>query len=158
MAFLPRYAHRIPGVSQAMRKHEAAFRSYYGKELDYSRSWWTPPLPAPDAEALERRQIENLLDLPALVSLTDHDSITAGLNLRLTNPLSAAPISTEWTVPLPGSFIHLGIHNLPPDDAASWMAHFRAWTAAPCPNRLAELLAALHALPHVLIVFNHPLW
>ncbi|MCX6587675.1 MAG: hypothetical protein NTX13_14020 [Acidobacteria bacterium] len=158
MAFLPRYAHRIPGVSQTIRKHEATFRSYYGKELDYSRAWWTPPLPAPDAEALERRQIENLLQLPALVSLTDHDCITAGLNLRLTSPLSAAPISTEWTVPLEASFIHLGIHNLPSTDATSWMEHFRAWTAAPDPDRLAEILAALHAMPGVLIVFNHPLW
>lgn len=158
MAFLPRYAHRIPGVSQTIRRHEAAFRSYYGKELDYSRAWWTPPLPAPDAEALERRQIEALLGLPALVSLTDHDSITAGLNLHLTSPLSEIPISTEWTVPLEASFIHLGIHNLPPADATAWMDHFRAWTAAPALDRLAEILAALHALPGVLIVFNHPLW
>ncbi len=158
MAFLPRYAHHIPGVSQIIRKHEATFRSHYGKELDYSRAWWTPPLPAPDAEALERRQIQDLLQLPALVSLTDHDSITAGLNLHVMNPLSVAPISTEWTVPLDSSFIHLGIHNLPSADATAWMDHFRAWTAAPDPDRLAELLSALNAIPDVLVIFNHPLW
>ncbi|MFN9754746.1 MAG: hypothetical protein ACK55L_05020, partial [bacterium] len=59
MAFLPRYAHRIPGVSQAMRKHEAAFRSYYGKELDYSRSWWTPPPAPPPAPPHPRPPIPN---------------------------------------------------------------------------------------------------
>jgi hypothetical protein len=158
MAFLPRYAHRIPGVSQTIRKHEAAFLAHYGKDLDYSRAWWTPPLPAPDAEALERRQIQDLLQLPALVSLTDHDSITAGLNLHVLSPHSVAPISTEWTIPLAESFLHLGIHNLPAADATAWMDRFRAWTAAPAPHRLAELLAALHAIPQVLIVCNHPLW
>ena len=158
MAFLPRYAHLIPGVSQAIRRHEATFRSHYGKDLDYSRAWWTPPLPALDAESLERRQIQDLLQLPALVSLTDHDSITAGLNLHVMSPSSVAPISTEWTVPLGESFIHLGIHNLPAAEATAWMDHFRSWTASPDPDRLAELLAALHAIPEVLTVFNHPLW
>jgi hypothetical protein len=158
MAFLPRYAHRIPGVSQSIRRHEAAFRAHHGKDLDYSRAWWTPPLPPTDAEALERHQIQDLLQLPALVSLTDHDSITAGCNLHLLNPHSLAPISTEWTVPLGRSFLHLGIHNLPPSQAATWMQHFRHWTANPVPARLSELLAALHALPDVLTVVNHPLW
>lgn len=38
------------------------------------------------------------------------------------------------------------------------MQHFRHWTANPVPARLSELLAALHALPDVLTVVNHPLW
>lgn len=158
MAFLPRYAHRLPGVGHTIRQHEATFRRHYGKDLDYSRAWWTPPLPASDAESLERRQIQNLLQLPALVSLTDHDSITAGLNLHVLNPHSTAPISTEWTVPLGESFLQIGVHNLPPADASTWIANFHAATANPHPDRLAALLEALHAIPEVLTVCNHPLW
>lgn len=158
MAFLPRYAHRIPGVSQTIRKHEAAYRRHYGYDLDYSRSWWTPPLPAADCEALEAGQINELLQLDALVSLSDHDSIAAGLNLHLRDAGSTAPISVEWTVPLGASFMHLGIHNLPFGSATTWMEDLRAWTASPNQDRLGELLSALHALPEVLIIANHPLW
>jgi len=158
MAFLPRYAHRIPGVSRSIRKHEATYRRYYGSEIDYSRSWWTPPLPAVDAEILEIRQINDTVQLPALVSITDHDSIAAGLNLRVMDAQSVAPISVEWTVPFGTSFFHIGVHNLPFETATTWMETLSAWTAAPSPDRLAELMAALHSIDQVLIVFNHPLW
>ena len=158
MAFLPRYAHRIPGVSQSIRKHEATYRRHYGHDIDYSRSWWTPPLPAVDAEAVETKQINDQVQLPALVSLTDHDSIAAALNLHVLNSHSLAPVSVEWTVPFGASFFHLGIHHLPFDSATAWMETLRAWTATPDPGRFSELMAALHAIDHVLIVFNHPLW
>ena len=158
MAFLPRYAHRIPGVSRSIRKHEATYRSHYGSDIDYSRSWWTPPLPAVDAEILEIRQITDTVQLPALVSLTDHDSIAAGLNLHVMDAQSVAPISVEWTVPFGTSFFHIGVHNLPFEAATAWMEALSGWTASPAADRLAELMAALHALDQVLIVFNHPLW
>ncbi len=158
MAFLPRYAHRILGVSQSIRKHEATYRRNYGYDIDYSRSWWTRPLPAADAETLEIQQITEAVQLPALVSITDHDSIAAGLNLHLLNAQSVAPISVEWTVLFGTSFFHIGVHNLPFDAATPWMETLTAWTAAPCADQLAELMAALHAIDQVLIVFNHPLW
>ncbi len=158
MAFLPRYAHRIPGVSQSIRKHEATYRRYYGHDIDYSRSWWTPPLPAVDAETVETKQINDLVQLPALVSLTDHDSIAAALNLHVLDSHSVAPLSVEWTVPFGASFFHLGIHHLPFDSATTWMETLLAWTASPDLVRFSELMVALHAIDQVLIVFNHPLW
>jgi hypothetical protein len=38
------------------------------------------------------------------------------------------------------------------------MKTFAEYTAKPNEKRLTEILAALHELPNVLIVFNHPMW
>lgn len=38
------------------------------------------------------------------------------------------------------------------------MKVFEEYTANPREKRLSEILAALHNLPNVLIVFNHPMW
>ncbi len=74
------------------------------------------------------------------------------------------PVSVEWSVPYGGDqSFHLGIHNLPSEAGPAWMRTFSAFTAEaaslPDPDaRLTEILAALHALPNVLVVFNHPMW
>jgi hypothetical protein len=52
-------------------------RDVHGFDLNYKASYWTPPLPPGLAFDLGRRQIENYLRLPALVSITDHDDIQA---------------------------------------------------------------------------------
>src|ERR1700693_3441269 len=57
-------------------------RDVHGLQLNYEKSYWTPPLPPRLAFDLERRQIEDDLQLPALVSITDHDDIQAPLLLR----------------------------------------------------------------------------
>jgi hypothetical protein len=90
--------------------------------------------------------------LRPLVSLTDHDKIDAGLELE------DDPISVEWTVPYERSILHLGIHNLPPASARSWMSAMAAHTAAPVESRLPEILRELGRIPGVLIVLNHPFW
>ena len=38
------------------------------------------------------------------------------------------------------------------------MRTFEEFTANPSNARLTEILSALHALPNVLIIFNHPMW
>src|ERR1035438_825510 len=48
-------------------------REVHGYELNYRASYWTPPLSPLMAFDLERRQIEDQLQLTALVSITDHD-------------------------------------------------------------------------------------
>jgi hypothetical protein len=53
---------------------------------------------------------------------------------------------------------HLGIHNLPSAKAQEWMATLEEFTAHPADDRLTDILAALHAEPNVLVVFNHPMW
>lgn len=133
-------------------------REVHGFELNYSASYWTPPLAPRLAFEVESRQIEEHLQLPALVSITDHDDIQAPLQLRSVHSSRQVPISTEWTVPYRDSVFHLGIHNLPSATSAEWMRVFADFTASPSIHRLNEILSALHDLPEVLIVFNHPVW
>jgi hypothetical protein len=133
-------------------------RDVHDFKLDYAASYWTPPLAPCLAFAVERRQIEEHLHLPALVSITDHDDIQAPLQLRSIHGSRHAPIAVEWTVPYRNSVFHLGIHNLPSTTCAEWMRIFADFTAAPSIPRLNEILAELHAVPEVLIVFNHPVW
>jgi hypothetical protein len=139
---------------------------YTGIRPDYARSYWTPPLTPKLAFDLERTQIEHKLQLPAMVSLTDHDDIQAPLLLRSLASARQIPVSVEWTVPYgpagTPSALHLGIHNLPSATGAEWMARMEALTAIPQAERpaalLRDMLAELDELPGVLIVFNHPLW
>jgi hypothetical protein len=133
-------------------------REVHGYELNYRASYWTPPLSPLMAFDLERRQIEDQLQLPALVSITDHDDIQAPLLLRSMPYLTQVPVAVEWTVPYRDSVFHLGIHNLPGAASEVWMHTFAEFTAAPSSSRLNEILAELHALPNTLIVFNHPVW
>lgn len=126
---------------------------------DYKQAWWTPPLTPRLAFDLERRQIESKLQRYALVSITDHDNIEAPQLLRTVASARHIPVSVEWTVPFgEDQSFHLGIHNLPSAQGARWMKTFEEFTAAPSNVRLTELLSALHELPNVLIVFNHPMW
>jgi len=133
-----------------------------GIRPDYARSFWTPPLTPRLAFDLERTQIEDKLQLPALVSLSDHDDIRAPLLLRSLDSARHIPVSLEWTVPFGATAFHLGVHNIPSAAATDWMQRLESFTATPQPERpatlLTELLAALDELPGVLLIFNHPLW
>jgi hypothetical protein len=129
---------------------------------DYVHSYWTPPLTPSLAFDLERRQIEDKLEIPGLVSITDHDDINAPMLLRSVASSRHIPVSVEWTVPFGATAFHLGIHNLPSATGAEWMDRLAAFTAIPAatraPKLLTEMLAELDELPGVLIIFNHPLW
>jgi hypothetical protein len=139
---------------------------YTGIRPDYARSYWTPPLTPKLAFDVERAQIEEKLQLPAMVSLTDHDDIQAPLLLRSLTSARQIPVSVEWTVPYGpagmATAFHLGVHNLPSATGATWMERMEAFTARPAWERpaklLTEMLAELDELPGVLIVLNHPLW
>jgi len=155
-----------PWIQPLMRRAEQRCLRFSGIRPDYARSYWTPPLTPRLAFDLERTQIEDSLELPALVSITDHDDIQAPLLLRSLASARQIPISVEWTVPF-GTLenrtcFHLGIHNLPSATGPAWMRHFAEFTAMPLEARpatlLGDLLAELDSLPGVLIVFNHPIW
>jgi hypothetical protein len=151
------------GVLQPlMRWAERRCQRTTGIRPDYARSYWTPPLTPRLAFDLERTQIEDKLQLPAMVSLTDHDDIQAPMLLRSLASARQIPVSLEWTVPYGATAFHLGIHNLPSATGAEWMGRMAAFTAVPAAERpaklLREMLAELAELPGVLIVFNHPLW
>jgi hypothetical protein len=145
-----------------MRWAESRSQRLSGIRPDYSHSYWTPPLTPKLAFDLESSQIENRLQLPALVSLTDHDDIQAPLLLRSVPSARHIPISVEWTVPFYESAFHIGVHNLPSAIGSRWMDRLRAFTALPVagrnPNLLREILVELDEIPQVLIVFNHPIW
>jgi hypothetical protein len=127
-------------------------------EMDLATGYWTPPLSPRAAFELEKRQIEDQLDLEAIVSLSDHDNIEAGQLLQVVPVAKEVPISLEWTVPYLNAGFHLGVHNLPAAHAPKIMADLAAYTANPEPECLLDLFETLHANREVLIVLNHPLW
>ena len=126
--------------------------------VDFTRAYWTPPLPPRLAYETESDQIEKELGLKSLVSLTDHDTIEAPVLLRTAPETAQVPISVEWSVPFQGTVFHLGIHNLPAARAQNLMDDMAAYTRNPSDWRLLELLELLDSFKNVLIVFNHPLW
>jgi hypothetical protein len=156
LSFLPRYLHRVPGVSRIVRRYQRP-SSPSRPAVDFSRAYWTPPLTPATALHVERKQIARL-GLQPLVSLTDHDDIDACTTLRVTADRAAVPVSVEWTVPYGASILHLGIHNLPLGAARSSMAAMQAYTSAPKESELPDLLRALFRMPETLIVLNHPFW
>lgn len=152
LSFLPRYLHAVPGISQLVRGYERGPR-----RVDFARAYWTPPLPPASALRLEQQQIAGLGLVP-IVSLTDHDNIEAGRALRVASDPLRTPISVEWTVPYRRSIFHLGIHNLPPETARSWMSVMSRYTLSPREELLPSVLAELAAIPGTLVVLNHPFW
>jgi hypothetical protein len=170
LSFLPRYLHRVPGISQVVSYYERGPR-----RVDFARAWWTPPLTPASALSLERQQIARL-GLCPMVSLTDHDDIEAGLTLGVIADPCETPISVEWTVPYEGSFFHVGVHNIPRNAARCWMDAMAEYTAtafntatachtatacktsAPRADKLSAILEEFARIPDVLIVLNHPFW
>jgi hypothetical protein len=154
LLFIPEFAEKWPLLRWGLK--EQCKKSV--RPVDFSQAYWTPPLPPKLAFELESDQIESDLELMSLVSLTDHDSIGAPSALRqLPDPVQV-PFAVEWSVPFEGAVFHLGVHNLPESQAHLIMDDLAAYTKNPSAPRLMELLAGLHEISEVLIVFNHPLW
>ena len=160
--FIAELSNDVPMLRSVMSWFEARSIRTSGIRPDYARSYWTPPLTPRLAFDLERNQIENQLQLPGLVSLSDHDSIQAPLLLRSVPSARHIPVSLEWTVPFGATSFHLGIHNLPSATGTEWMNRLEVFTATPTSEasrrQLTAILAELHDLPNVLVIFNHPLW
>ncbi|HEX3987562.1 MAG TPA: hypothetical protein VHX13_13240 [Acidobacteriaceae bacterium] len=156
--FLANLGNQYPLLRPMLRRYERLSRERHNTPINYAAAYWTPPLTPRLAFDLESGQIAKLGLMP-LVSITDHDTIAAPMLLRTVASARHIPVSVEWSAPFGGDqSFHLGIHNLPSDTGASWMKAFEEYTAHPSEARLTEILAALHALPNVLIVFNHPVW
>lgn len=142
--FLPRLAESIAPLRAVIQ------RASRGKPVAFDQAWWTPPLTPRHALDLESQQIESLGLRP--VSLTDHDTIEAPLQLHVLEQCRSVPVSVEWTVPFAGTVFHLGVHNLPESRARELWDAMRTWSDA------TSVLEVLRAYSSVLIVFNHPLW
>ena len=144
-------------MRQLMSRLEQRAEVNHGMRVDYGLSYWTPPAYPRLAFDLESEQIEKL-GLAPMVSLTDHDSIQACLSLQSSVSQVDCPVSVEWTVPFGCEAFHIGVHNLPGGRSSEWMQILAAYTLHPSNGQLKEILAALHAEPEVLTVFNHPIW
>jgi hypothetical protein len=169
--FIADISRDVPIVKMVMDWAENRSVNASGIKPDYAAAYWTPPLTPRLAFDLERTQIENQLNLPGLVSISDHDDISAPLLLRSISSARHIPVSVEWSVPYANQSIaasnkptafHLGVHNLPSSQANEWITRLNAFTEMDVTTRpanlLGEMLNELHALPDVLLVFNHPLW
>jgi hypothetical protein len=154
LEFIPRALHSTPLASAALTRIETGHRRKTGKRIPFERAFWRPPLSPLAAYDLECKQIRSL-GLDALVSITDHDNLDACADLDAIG--IEIPYSLEWTVPYHGTVFHIGIHNLPADDARSYESAMARVTAAPDREGITELLAAMSNIDHVLIVLNHPL-
>lgn len=159
LTFIPYYASRVPVLSGYFSEALVRYRAAHGRDLDFSRAYWTPPVTPRQVIDVETLQIEKELGLPALVSITDHDDIEAGLLLQVLDTPNQYPISMEWTVPFGGGYFHLGLHNLPRENAVELAAELAKYTSQSADSRtLAELLETLNESPSTLIVLNHPFW
>jgi hypothetical protein len=157
--FLANLGNQYPILRPMFNRCERRSRELYKTPLNYTSAYWTPPLTPKLAFDLESDQIAQKLGLMPLVSITDHDTIAAPMLLRTVASARHIPVSVEWSAPYGGDqAFHLGIHNLPSDAGTAWMKTFEEYTANPEEKKLTEILAALHGLPNVLIVFNHPMW
>lgn len=158
LSFVPLLANRWAPAKWYFEHHQRKALRNRKIPIDLLHASWTPPVTAREAYELERRQIEDVLGLHALVSLSDHDNIDASTLLRVLPEFSDAPISTEWTIPHEEGYFHVGVHNLPAMQASSVMADLAAYTAQPRQAKLKELFSYLNGFEDVLVVFNHPKW
>ncbi len=158
LGFLPLYYNRVPILNRQVQSRLKSYKESKGITIDFSNAYWTPPVSPRTVLASEKAQIEEQLGLPALVSITDHDTIAAHLSWDHEPQASWVPISLEWTVPFQGNSLHLGVHNLPAASAADTMKVLAGYTAQPSENKLADILAFLNHNSDTLVVLNHPLW
>jgi hypothetical protein len=160
--FIAEMSGDLPFLQPIMRWAEEKSYRKTGIRPQYAKSYWTPPLTPALAFDLEEKQIENSLQLPGMVSISDHDDINAPLLLRSLPSARHIPVSLEWTVPFGPTAFHLGIHNLPSAAGVAWQERMAEFTALPAetrdPKLLTAMLAELDELPGVLTIFNHPLW
>lgn len=157
LKFLAVVGSRYSFMRRLMQRHEQRAEANHGMRVEYGQSYWTPPAAPKLAFDLEGGQIEKL-DLAPIVSLTDHDCIEAQRLLQTERSEKDSPVSVEWTVPYKTQAFHFGIHNLPRARSCEWMQILSSFTAHPSERQLKEILAALHAEPEVLVIFNHPIW
>lgn len=159
LTFIPYYASRIPVVSDYFRRALEQYERSHGASLDFGKAWWTPPVTPRQVIDIETQQIEQRLGLRAMVSITDHDDIEAGLLMQVLDTPRQHPISMEWTVPYGGGFFHVGVHNLPREQATAITSELLKYTnAEPSARNLVELFDLLNQYPSILVVLNHPFW
>lgn len=156
--FIGEYASRNPVLRAALATQTRRAQTESAIKVDFWNAHWTPPLTPLAAFELERDQIERVLGLAPMISLSDHDNIEAPMLLRVLPETRNIPISVEWSVPFKDTVFHLGVHNLPGARAEAIMAQFADYTKNPRKEELRDILKMLHEMRDVLVVLNHPMW
>jgi hypothetical protein len=157
LAHLPHCIAQIPVVGHWFEQEVQRHQAHTGTRVDFSKGWWHPPVSPRGVFDSEAAQITKM-GLAPIVSVTDHDSITAGLELQQTFSPRCAPVSFEWTAPIGRGFLHLGVHNLPPAAAHAWFNRLEAFTADPTVEAIEDILTDLTSTDDILVVLNHPMW
>ena len=157
--FVPYYAERIPLISYLWRREVERCVRMNGRPPKFDSGYWTPPLTGQQVYQMETASMDSL-GLDGIVSITDHDSIDANLEIRKVYDEEKVPISMEWTVPFDEAFFHVGVHNLPAARAGEITEQLLDYTRGGVADdaRLHELFAILNDCGDVLIVLNHPVW
>ena len=156
--FVPHYAEKLPIIAYFWEKERKKYIEREGNAIDFSTAYWSPPMNSDSVYNIEKKQI-NKAGLEAIVSITDHDSINA--NLEVIQGGSNAPISLEWTVPYEYGFFHVGVHNLPEDQAEEITQTLLSYSFSEenlDNDKLHGLFAMLNEMPEVLVILNHPIW
>src|ERR1035438_301909 len=97
LGFIPRYVDRWPLVNRMVAHQKRRYLAIHGHEMDFGRGFWTSAVDPAMAFQLEAGQIAQF-GLHPVVSLSDHDSIQACLQLRAQQPDSDIPFSFEWSL------------------------------------------------------------
>ena len=157
--FVPHYADRLPIINYFWRKERDKYKEREGKGIDFSTAYWSPPMSGDAVYDIESRQITDAGLVP-IVSVTDHDSIDACIEINERRANEHAPISLEWTVPFDYGYFHVGVHNLPPESAVEITKDLLEYTFGEDPTdaKLVERFALLNDIPGVLVILNHPIW
>src|SRR5262245_15190320 len=160
LEFIPRFASRIPIIASCYERSLVQYQRENGRPLNFGEWYFRPPVTPVAVIDSEEAQLEERLDLPGLVSLTDHDTVEGPLGLRA-NGQADVPLSFEWSVPFERGLFHLGVHGLSPTSIDETMRALAAYTANPpadASRRLGELLEELGECPETFVVLNHPCW
>ncbi len=157
--FIPHYADRLPIINYFWHRERKKYLAKEGKGIDFSTAYWSPPMSGHAVYEIESGQITGT-GLEPIVSVTDHDSIRACLEINEKAENHKAPISLEWTVPFDYGFFHVGVHNLPKQNAEQITETLLDYTFGddPTDEKLTEMFAMLNDLPGVLVILNHPIW
>jgi hypothetical protein len=160
LEFIPRLARQIPFIANYYERSLVEYQREHGRPLRFGDWYFRPPVSPDGVIDSERDQLEQRLDLPGLVSLTDHDTVQGPLELRASGRLDV-PLSFEWSVPFERSLFHFGVHGISPAAIDTTMQMLAAYTAGPPADacrRLGELLDELGRCPETFVVLNHPCW
>lgn len=155
--FVPVVVSRIPVLASFYDRARNRYFQLSGKTMDFAGWYWTPPLTGQSVFTSEAERIQRQLGLQPLISVTDHDDISAARGLRTADLSPRVPISLEWTAPINGEALHLGIHNLPAGSSNDIARELEEYRCRPRKAKLAELLTLLNESSDTLVVINHPL-